>query len=273
MKKIILSILLFLVFIGLSSPAYALYISDVNGGLWDLNTSTNTSSFVGNSLIGPMFDIALDPINGNLYGIVNGYTLASISTTTGVGTAIGSTGYVINGLTFDSSGTLYGSGGVSLFTVDLGTGAATPVGNTSFTSSGDIAFDSNGNLFMSATGQNGDQLVSVNPSTGAGSLIGNIGFSDVYGLNFSGSILYGFTLNGHTIDINTSNGTGTSLAYNNINTDGADGAGGVGGSGSSGSSGSSGGVAPVPEPSTALLLCIGFLGLIWYGRNSRKYNA
>jgi len=86
-------------------------------------------------------------------------------------------------------------------------------------------------------------LIGVNAGTGAGSLIGNIGFTSVFGLNYSGSTLYGFTSGGQTITINTTTGLGTFFATNGLNTFGADGVGGV------------------PEPGTLALLGIGLLGL------------
>ncbi len=212
------------------SPAYATYIGDDSGGLWNLDVTTNTKTFIGSNGLGTSFyDIAQDPISGTLYGRTSDGRLASINTTTGAGTVIGAPGSFINGLTFDSSGTLYGSGNSALYTINTATGATTLIGNIGYNSSGDLAFNSSGQLFMSATGgpSGQDRLVSVNPTTGAGSLVGNIGFDTVYGLNYEGSTLYGFTLDEKTISINTATGVGTFVANNGIRANGADGVGGV----------------------------------------------
>ncbi len=210
------------------TPAFATYIGDDTGGLWTLDVTTNTKSFIGNNGLGTsFFDIAMNPITGVLYGRTGDGRLATVSTTTGAATVIGSSSAFINGLTFDSSGTLYGSGNTTLYTVNIATGAATSIGSIGFSSSGDLAFSSNGTLYMSAGGSSGDRLVSINPGTGAGSLIGNIGYTSVYGLNFENSTLYGFTLAGQTISINTTTGVGTFVANNGIRANGADGVGGV----------------------------------------------
>ena len=232
-------------FLAVGSPAHATYIGDNSGNLFDLDVATNTSTFIGNGGV-VMFDIALDPISGTLYGISGAGGLYSINTTNGSVTFIGNSGQFINGLTFDSSGTLFGSGGISLFTLNTGTGAATTVGSTGYTSSGDIAFDALGNLFMSALGTGNDDLISLNASTGAGSLIGSIGYGGVYGLNFNNSTLYGFTLAGQTISIDTATGAGTLVAMNGIHANGADGV---------------GGVTQVPEPASIALLGLGLIGL------------
>lgn len=248
------SALLFVALLFTLNPARAVFIGDAFGNLWTHDVSTNTSTNLGNSGIGAFFDIAQDPTSGNLYGVTGTGRFASINTTNGSATVLGNTGAFVNGLTFDSAGTLFASGNNALFTLNLGTGGASFVGGTGFTSSGDLAFDSSGNLYMSAIGGGSDRLVSLNPATGAGSLIGSIGFPLVYGLNYQNSTLYGFTSNGQTIGINTSTGLGTLLAFNGIRTNGADGAGGV----------------TVPEPSVFALFAAGLFGLGFVRRRQQK---
>jgi len=257
MNKRSLSFLVFLAATALANPVHALYIGDGSGNLWNLDTDTNTSTKVGNSAMGAMYDIALDPISGNLYGVTKlGKQLALIDQTTGAATKVGGwTGAFINGLTFNSAGTLYGTGNNWLYTIDLVTGAATAVGATGFNSSGDIAFDFSGNLFLSATGgSGGDRLVSLDTTTGVGTQIGSIGYYGVYGLSFSDSTLLGFTSNGRTLTIDTSTGLGTQVTTNGIAAYGADGV---------------GGVAQVPEPSVLALLGVGLVS-VGFGRKRRR---
>jgi hypothetical protein len=75
----------------------------------------------------------------------------------------------------------------NLYTVDLTTAAATPIGNTGQLLEG-LAISPQGALF--ATDFLGD-LFSVNKTTGAATLIGNMGVGDIEGLTFTGTTLIG----------------------------------------------------------------------------------
>ncbi len=245
MTNKLLIIMLVSMFVGLTNSAHAVLIGADNGDLYDHDVGSNTSTLIGNSGMA-MFDIALDPLTNILYGISGSRDLYTIDQNNASLTFVGNAGSFINGLTFDSAGTLFGTGGTGLYSLDLVSGAATTIGSTGFNSSGDIAFDSSGNLYLSATGSGGDQLVSLDSTTGVGTAIGNMGFSSVYGLNFSGSTLFGFTSGGLTLSIDTGTGVSTQIATNSIAAYGADGV---------------GGVLAVSEPGTIVLLGLGVFGL------------
>jgi hypothetical protein len=176
------------------------------------------------TLIGPLPTVMSDiaAYNGSLYGISlslysSNSVLYAIDPNSGAGTAVGSgTGAILNALTFGSSGTLYATGGDSLYTISTSTGYATLVGSGggsgAYLSSGDLAFDFAGNLYLSSFTSSGDQLFSLNPATGQGTLIGNLGFSDVYGLAYYNGTAYGFTAGGQVLTINLSTGVGTDIA-------------------------------------------------------------
>lgn len=249
-RKILLTAALSL---GLAANANAVFIGDGSGNLFELDVDTNVSSLIGNGGV-TMFDIAMDPISQMLYGVSGGGTLYSIDKSDGSISSIGSTGSSINGLTFSSSGTLYGSGGSNLYTINTLSGLSSLVGNTGYSSSGDLAFDDMGTLYMSASGGGTDRLIELDALTGAGSLIGNIGFSSVYGLNYSDSTLFGFTAGQQTISIDVSTGLGSLLTSNGINTYGADGVGGVENP------------VPVAEPSHLGLTLLALLGIIGWRR-------
>jgi hypothetical protein len=154
-----------------------------------------------------MTDIAFDP-NGNLWGITFG-SLYKIDKTTAASTLIGNLGTSANSLVFDSSGVLY-TANSSLYTVDTSTGATSLVGNggDSYSSSGDLAFIG-GELFLSSSG--GDNLVKINTADGSGSLIGNIGFSAVFGLaSPNGTDLFGLA-GSNVLSIDPTTGSGTSI--------------------------------------------------------------
>jgi len=229
------------------SSAAFIYSGDSSGNLYRTNAGTASSTLIG-SMGNTQFDIAFNTV-GQLYGVANGNTLYSINASTGASSAIGATGSFVNGLDFDSAGTLYGSGGSQLYTINTATGAATSVGNIGYTSGGDLAFASDGTLYM--TSSNGS-LISVNKTTGAGSVVGNIGFANVYGIDFIGSVLYGTTLGGQLITINTTTGAGTLV-----------GASGVASFGSSV-------WAPVPEPASLAMWTLGALGACVYTRRRKR---
>jgi hypothetical protein len=156
--------------------------------------------------------------NGTLYGISHALvllsTLYSINPSSGSGTAIGSdTSTALAALAFSPSGTLYAAGGDSLYTIDLTSGMATEIGSGSgagaYSVSGAIQFASNGNLYLTSTGEGSDQLFTVDPETGQGTLIGSIGYSGVYGLAYFNGVMYGFTDSGEVISIDLTTGAGT----------------------------------------------------------------
>lgn len=128
---------------------------------------------------------ALELVGSVLYaGIVgeqgggggNPSELATIDPVTGLVTSVGLTGIdrPLGGLAYD--GTLYainagGASPASLFTVDLGTGAAALVGSTGVQLTG-LEFGVDGLLYALGRGSNNDELFTLDPTTGAATLLG-----------------------------------------------------------------------------------------------------
>ncbi len=255
MKKLFTLVILLIAFFLSASPVLASYISDSNGNLYAYDITTNDVTLIGNSGEGAWYDIALNPLTGMLYGITGYGLLYSISTNDGSATYIGKTGKFINGLAFDSSGNLYGSGNIYLYTIDLSNGSATEVAKTGYNSSGDIAFDKNGNIYMTANKgwqEKSDRLIYYDFTSKDAKEIGKIGYKAVYGIGFVDDTLYGFTLGQETIKIDINTGEGTFVAKNGISAFGAD------------------TVAPVPEPSTILLMGVGLGCIGLFGRKAKK---
>jgi len=145
-------------------------------------------------------DLAIQPVTNTLFGITNpdGVThspgdLYSINTSTGVGTLIGNTGFFFNSIAFAPNGTLYlaaeqfGMMGPDpttdqLDTINPATAAVlTSVSTTDFF--GALGVRSDGTIF----GGNGDlhQLFTIDPTTGAETLIGDTGTNFIGDLAFS----------------------------------------------------------------------------------------
>ena len=205
----------------LFSSAPTIYGADGHGTLFTLNINTGKTHTIGSMHV-TMFDIAQSK-SGQLYGVDQSSNLYKISKTTAKVTKISSVGFFVNALTFGSNGTLYGAGHSTFLKISTSTGHGTKIGSLgSNQSAGDLAFDSKGNLYLSTTS---DKLVKVNPSNGKTTTIGSIGFHEVYGLGFSGGVMYGLSNTSEkAFKINLSTGKGTSISFFGANVVAADGA-------------------------------------------------
>lgn len=113
--------------------------------------------------------------DGTLYTTINGFSgnaiLARVNQSTGAITTVG-TGLGTNMISLEiaDDGTMYGIGYSNriLYRINQSTGVATPIGDTGILNNMDLAFDSNGTLYATV----GNTLRTVNPSTGASTLVG-----------------------------------------------------------------------------------------------------
>ena len=185
--------------------------------------------------------LAIHPVTGIMYATGgNGFQstgLFTIDKNTGAATLVGQSGgqccvvpfgFNIEGLGFRSDGTLFGNGLLLadfpghpttsiLFTLDLASGLATEIGHhgvdvgRQLTYSG-LAFGANGTLYsLGSTSGSAQGLYSVNPTTGAGTLIGAsiINFGVDGGLVFAPGpepTIASISLTGTNLVINGSNG-------------------------------------------------------------------
>jgi hypothetical protein len=145
-------------------------------------------------------DLAVQPGTNTMFGITNPDGAAggpgelySINPGTGVATLIGTTGYFFNSIAFSPDGTLYASVGNLDFatgmTIDKALATINPATAATVSSVptahffGALAVRSDGKIF----GGTGDQhqLYTVNPTTGAETLVGDTGTTFVGDLAFS----------------------------------------------------------------------------------------
>ncbi len=205
-----------------------LWIDDTGGNVGYVDVVTGVATPVGYAGL-QLTDLAFSPTE-QLYGSTFS-ALYLVNQLNGAATLVGNfgSGVSINGLVFSPDGTLYGSGGAGLYTINTSTGAAALVGNSGlpsgFVSAGDLAF-LNGNLYESVTDGSVSDLALINPTSGAGQLVGTIvADPNVLGLaTGSNGTLYGVDgTNLYTISPTTGSGTLVG-SYSNPNLEDAAGA-------------------------------------------------
>jgi PEP-CTERM motif len=232
-----------------AGAAPILWIGDSDGTLGTVDVATGAVTVVG-QMGQVMTDIAFDP-SGNLWGVTFGQ-LFRINSSTAAITFVGNLGASLNSLVFGADGTLYGANN-RLFSINTSTGAATSIGLGTYSSSGDLAFIG-GSLYLSSTVPIGDSLYLVNALTGAGTNIGPIGFSSVFGMATDNNVdLYGLSAN-RVLRISTATGAGTQIQTYTLGQLGQ-------AFGTAFRTESGGGGGTVPEPGTLALLGLGLTGL------------
>jgi hypothetical protein len=144
-------------------------------------------------------DIAYAP-DGTLYGLANnGSSLVTFDSTSGAVTTVASLNLPgIESIAFrPSDGTLFGATESGLCTIDLSTGQATYIGDFGnpygLNLAQNIRFDSDGNLYLSNTGDNTD-IYQVNTQTGSATFVGEAdGYSNLI-LENGGQYMYGVSI-------------------------------------------------------------------------------
>lgn len=207
--------------------------SDGSNNLWRLDLTNGVSTLIGPPGFSQIEALAFSP-GGVLYGVDDTTnTLVTINTTTGAATAVGAgVGNLLGngfggsdlGLTWDSSGNLWLTTEVapSFWSVDSVTGTATLVGAqaqavTGLTSCGSALFGLGGN------GSN--NLVRVNPTTGAVTPIGglvNVSVPDDGAIAYGPDQLYGIVDASPSVLFSIDASTGVATVIADVNDGGSD---------------------------------------------------
>lgn len=153
--------------------------------LYSIDSTTGAGTLVGTTLGYAVNAIAVDPTTGIMYGSTTTWSgtfngLLEIDRTTGTATEIGSFGdvdfFAILGLTFDSSGNLFGWHDPfedDAVTINKATGAATELGDSGIGTGGHVlAFDGNDNLTLVQD----FTIFNVNTTTGTANGTGILSF-------------------------------------------------------------------------------------------------
>jgi outer membrane protein assembly factor BamB len=142
----------------------------------------------------------------------DGANLYKVNSATGAGTLVGSFGLASTfTLAFNNTGTLYGvANGFSdgtLVTVDQATGLAVAVGaSTGIKNLMALSFAADGTLYAGSWDTN--NLYTIDPLTGAATVVGSLGFNGIMDLDFDshGNL---FALSNSLYQVNTATGAGT----------------------------------------------------------------
>ena len=151
------------------------------------------------SLSGTYNDIAYAP-DGSLFGLYNnGASLVTFDKTTGAATPVASLGGSgIESIAFNpNNGVLFGASESGLYTIDPTTGQASYIGDFGSPYGcnlwQNIRFDSDGNLYLSNTGDNTD-IYQVNTNTGSATFVGEVnGYANLI-LENGSQYMYGVSI-------------------------------------------------------------------------------
>lgn len=185
---------------------------NTGSALYSYDPATNTASIIGNfssggSRVTDMTDIAID-LNGYMYGVAYD-VLYQITPATADVRRVAALDAQYNALTFVSTGALVGAAANQVVSIDTSTGRTTRIGGSGYTSSGDIIGLPDGYLYWSTEGGGSDDLVRIDPNSGAATKLGSIGESGVYALGFADGVLYGFLSAGEVFQISSTSGRGS----------------------------------------------------------------
>jgi hypothetical protein len=178
--------------------------------------ATDVGSFGGAD---SMTDLAISSAN-EIY-VTSDTSLYTVNPATGAATALFQTDDDFDALTFLADGTLLGVGADGTVSkIDLSFQEAEIIGvyGEGYNSSGDIVAVADGTIYATSTTSplsfDGDFLVKVDPTTGAATTVGGIGFQNVWGLGYYGGRIIGFTQGGQILEIDPATGAGSLLSSN-----------------------------------------------------------
>lgn len=188
--------------------------------LYTIDVITGTATLIGTTSGPSLTDIAF--WGPSLYGI-SFYTLYRINPISGERTTIGSLGASgVNALAVSPiTGKMYAASTSGTFmVVNPATGHSTQIGTygTGKTSSGDLAFDNNGTLYatVNLSAASTDALAIINLETGAATIIGDTGYTRVYGLVHQNGALFAVTSSGDVLSINKNTGAATLIGPSGV---------------------------------------------------------
>lgn len=137
-----------------------------DNSIYTLNLGTGAATLVGATGLTDLFGLAYDTANNTLYGSTSGGAFYSIDTTSGTPTLVGNNSNYTGGLAYNATNDTmyeYVAGSGTLYSIDLGTGAATLVSSgPGFINDGAFTWDPVSGIFwVDEWGGKVDQLNSA----------------------------------------------------------------------------------------------------------------
>jgi hypothetical protein len=196
------------------APLYA----HTSGELYTVDPETGWVTSVGafrerGTTIKGMVDVAVDA-EGRLFGATFDI-LYRIDPQNGDVSPLCEVPFAFYALTATDDGSLVGAAESELLMIDPDTCATRHLArDAGFDTSGDIVGLPDGYLYWTVLGgrDKPDQLVRVDPRSGATRLIGPVGFDKLFGLAYADGKLYGFSSTGNIIRIDPQNARSALLA-------------------------------------------------------------
>lgn len=195
------------------TTAYGKVYANTSAALFEVDPETSQPTFVGNfhtpddTELDGFIDIAID-LKGHIYGGTFD-ALYRVDAKTAEVELVCTTEVPMFALAFSSDGRLFAGGREGIDLLDLENCRSTPlIGDETYVTSGDVVGLPDGNLYWTVFGDDGDDLVLLDPDSGATKRLGSIGVGKLFGLGYDDETLYGFSSNGEIVEIDPKNGSG-----------------------------------------------------------------
>ena len=198
-------------------PADAPVYANTGGQLFEVEPITGERTLIGTFIdadsgtaITPFVDIAID-LEGRMYGGTFD-ALYQIDPSDATVREICAPDAGMVALTFTSDGELIAGGDDGVHIININNCRVTAlVTEGDYMTSGDLVGLPDGYLYWTVETSSRDGLVRVDPLTGDTTYIGDVGYSEIFGLGYDEGELFGFNSWGETITISPSTAEATEL--------------------------------------------------------------
>ena len=188
------------------TPAEAPVYANTSPTLFEIDPQTGARTVVGDfhlqdgSPVDSFLDIAID-LDGQLIGGTFD-ALYRVDPETAEVELLCETDVQMLALAFDDEGRLFAGGDFIIRELDVKTCESTVMlDDVGFKTSGDLVGLPDGYLYWTVEGEDGDELVRVDPEHGYISWVGVIGVSKLFGVGYDEGVLFGFGRYGEVVAI------------------------------------------------------------------------